>query len=296
MIVLSSFEAVQPLPLATQYLQTNIAATQRLRQIIDTKAEVIDPAIPFPLPNKIDLELLNLSFTYPGQKDVAMKNVSLSIPYGKKMALVGASGAGKSTLVNLLLRFWEFQEGEILLDGKDLRLYAQDDVRRIFSVISQKTDLYNDTVRDNLLIARPDATQAEIEFSCQQAQILEFIQSLPKGFETIIGEAGLRLSGGERQRLAIARALLKNAPVLILDEASANLDLITEKQVLQAIQTLMAGRTVLMITHRLVEMENMDEIVVLRSGRIAEHGSHQELIQRGGLYAQMVALQVQNMN
>ena len=296
MAVLASFEVVHPLPLAAQYLQTNIAAARRLRQIADSKPEISDPLTPFPLPDKIDLELKNLSFTYPGQKNRVLDNISISIPHGKRVALVGASGAGKSTLVNLLLRFWEYHEGEILLDKIDLRVYAQFDVRRIFSVISQKTDLYNDSVRENLLLARPNALQSEIEDVCRQAQILDFILTLPNGFNTIIGESGLRLSGGERQRLAIARALLKNAPVLILDEASANLDTITERQVLQAIQALMTGRTTLMITHRLVGLENMDEIVVLRNGQVAERGTHQELIHHDGLYARMIAIQNQYIN
>ena len=208
-----------------------------------------------------------------------------------RIAIVGPSGAGKSTLINLLLRFFEVEQGKIMLGGHPLQSYQQEDVRNMISVVSQRTHLFNGTIRDNLLIARPKAADDELIAAAQQAQIHDFITSLPKGYETWIGEQGLRLSGGERQRLAIARAILKHTPILILDEATANLDAITERNVLQAIESLMANRTTLMITHRLTGLEAVDEILVLREGSIVERGTHDTLLQQDGLYRHMWDLQ-----
>jgi ATP-binding cassette subfamily C protein CydC len=193
----------------------------------------------------------------------------------------------------LLLRFWDYQEGKISLGGRELCEYNQDDARCLMGVVSQSTYLFNATVRDNLLIAKPDATQAELERAAQQAQLHSFIQSLPQGYDTWIGEQGLRLSGGERQRLAIARALLKDAPILILDEAAANLDMLTEREVMRTIHTLMDGRTTLIITHRLVGLDIAHEILVLQLGRVVERGRHYDLLQINGLYRRMWDLQNQ---
>ncbi|HEY7417380.1 MAG TPA: ATP-binding cassette domain-containing protein, partial [Ktedonobacteraceae bacterium] len=178
----------------------------------------------------------------------------------------------------------DYQQGEILLDGHDLRQYRQDDVHKLISVVSQDTHLFNTTVRENLRLARSGASDEELIEAAQQAQIHDFIQSLSRGYDTRIGEQGLLLSGGERQRLAIARAILKNAPVLILDEATANLDALTEREVLHSLHTLMQGRTTIMITHRLVDLDTVDEIIILRSGRIIERGTHSDLIQAEGYY------------
>ena len=202
-----------------------------------------------------------------------------------------ASGAGKSTLVNLALRFWDPDRGTIRLNGHDIRQYALGDLRSLIGVVSQDTYLFNDTMRGNLLLARPEASNSEIEQALEQAQLTGFIQQLPKGLATWVGEQGLRLSGGERQRLAIARALLKDAPLLVLDEATANLDPMTEHTLLDALDMLMQGRTTLVITHRLVRMERMDEILVLDEGSIRERGTHEQLLRSGGLYQQMVQLQ-----
>jgi ATP-binding cassette subfamily C protein CydC len=212
---------------------------------------------------------------------------------------VGPSGAGKTTLIHLLLRFWEFGssrpgcDGRILLDGQDLQQYSQVAVRSLFGVISQNTYLFNASVMDNLLIAYPGGTEEQVHKATRQAEIHDFILSLPQGYQTWIGEQGLRLSAGERQRLAIARALLKEAPILVLDEATANLDPLTETRILYTIHSLMQGRTTLMVTHRLVGMEWMDEILVMEAGRVIERGQHPGLVRAGGLYSQMWALQNQ---
>jgi thiol reductant ABC exporter CydC subunit len=291
--VMSSFEAVSPLPLALQYLGNSLEAGQRLFEIVDARPAVDDPSFPSPAPEDHSLLVEGVSFRYGPQEPLALDQVSFRLPQGGRLAVVGPSGAGKSTLVNLLLRFWEYETGRILLGGHELRRYRQDDIQHMIGVVSQHTHLFNATVRDNLLLARPDASQADLVQAAQRAQVHDFIQSLPQGYDTWIGEQGLRLSGGERQRLAIARALLKDPPLLILDEATANLDPLTERAVMQAIHTLMAGRTTLVITHRLVGLDLVDEILVLRGGRIVERGQHHDLLQIEGLYRRMWELQNQ---
>ena len=219
-----------------------------------------------------------------------MNEVSFSLEKGRRLALVGPSGAGKSTVVNLLMRFWESPNG-ILLDGQPINAYKQDDVRRLMAVVSQNAFFFNATIKQNLLLARPRASDGEIETVCRQAQIHEFIAGLPRGYETWIGEHGARLSGGERQRLAIARALLKDAPLLLLDEPTANLDPLTEKSVLETLSIVMKQRTTMMITHRLVGLEQFDEILVLDQGRIVERGTHNFLVNASGLYRKLWDLQ-----
>jgi ABC-type transport system involved in cytochrome bd biosynthesis fused ATPase/permease subunit len=314
LIAFASFEAVSPLPQAAQHLGANLEAARRLFNIVDAEPQVRDPETPLAPSSDTSLTVRNLWFSYPTLNtpplggttswgtshrtptQYALRNTpppftlqgfSFNLPPGKRLALVGPSGAGKTTLISLLLRFWAYQEGSIKLGSGELRDYAQEDVRRLFAVVSQHTHLFNASVRENLILARPAATEAEIVAAARMAQIHDFIHSLPAGYETWIGEQGLRLSGGERQRLAIARALLKDAPILLLDEPTANLDTITEAAVMEAIRALMAERSTLLITHRLVGMDWMDEILVLREGRIIERGLHQDLLETGGLYARM---------
>jgi len=292
---MASFEAVQPLPLAAQYLESTLEAARRLFEIVHEEHEGtrILPTTCDLRPASCDLRLENLCFRYAPGEPLALDGISLRLPPGGRVAIVGPSGAGKSTLVNLLLRFWDYQDGIITLDGCDLREYPPDDVRRLMGVVSQNTYLFNATLRDNLLIAKPDATQAEWEQAARRAQLDAFIQSLPQGYDTWVGEQGLRLSGGERQRLAIARALLKDAPILILDEATANLDPVTEREVIQAIREAMQGRATLIITHRLVGLQDADEILALQSGRVVERGRHHDLLRANGLYRRMWELQNQ---
>ncbi len=195
--------------------------------------------------------------------------------------------------MNLALRFWDPTDGEVKLGGRDLRDYAQEDLRNAVGVVAQDTHLFNETLRDNLLLARPGATDTEVESALERAQLIEFVSHLPQGLETPLGEQGLRLSGGERQRLAIARALLKDAPVLILDEPTANLDPATEHELLAALYEQVTNRATLVITHRLVHMERMHEILVLERGRIVERGTHYQLLEKNGLYKRMVEVQNQ---
>lgn len=290
---MASFEAVQNLPQAAQLLEANIQSARRLFEIADQPPLVTDPAQPLPQPTSADLRVENLSFAYPdgerGSDSLVLQNISFALPPGKKLALVGPSGAGKSTLANLLMRFWD-AEG-ILLAGQDIRAYKQVDVRRMFSLVSQNTYLFNASLRENLLLARPWAAQDDIEAACRAAQLHDFILSLPNGYETLVGERGVELSGGERQRVAIARALLKNTPIFIFDEPTANLDAVTERKLVETLQSVMENHSVLWITHRLVGLEAMDEILVLENGKIVQRGTQAELLARNGLYKTMWNLQ-----
>lgn len=289
---LASFEAVQGLPQAAQLLEANLQAARRLFEIADSQPAVSDPPEPLPRPDSADLIITDLSFAYPASPKV-LQNITFHLPAGRKVAIVGPSGAGKSTLASLLLRFWDYSEGQALLGGHDLRQYQQADVRRMFSVVGQQTYLFNASLRENLLLARPDASPAELEAACRQAELHDFIQTLPDGYETLVGERGVGLSGGERQRVAIARALLKAAPILLLDEPTANLDPATEQKIVATLHATLAGaqQSVLWITHRLVGLEKMDEILVLDGGRVVERGAHDRLLQQGGLYKKLWDLQ-----
>ena len=312
--VIASFEAVLPLPAAFQYLESSAAAAERLFEVVDAAPAVApyppsaveslpsSPAreteerrIPTPHPSSLKtspaLAVDRLWFRYEANQPPALADISFELPPGGRLAVVGPSGAGKSSLVNLLLRFWEYQHGHICLGGHEVRAYSPEQVRAWFAVVSQTTHLFNATIRENLLLARPEARPAELDRAVEQAQLWEFIQSLPQGYDTWLGEQGLALSSGERQRLAIARAILKNAPILILDEATANLDPLVEQALIADLYRLMEGRSTLVITHRLLGLAAMDEILVLQAGRVIERGRHHELLQAGGVYRHLWDLQ-----
>ncbi len=273
---IASFEAVQPLSLALQQLEASQAAGRRLFELIDTPPAVSEPK--HAERNEVEskraatanytITFNNVHFRYNANDPWALDDVSFNVPSGKRVAIVGPSGSGKSTLVNLLLRFWEYDEGQITIGAHDVREYRADDVRALLGVVSQQVHLFNATVQDNLLLANPDATDEQIRAACQQAQLSDFIETLPQGYNTLIGENGVLLSGGERQRLAIARVILKNAPILILDEATANLDTLTEQRLMQSLEPFMVDRTVLIISHRRVAIEHIDQIIPLENGRV----------------------------
>jgi ABC-type multidrug transport system fused ATPase/permease subunit len=255
--------------------------------LIDTAPAVEQPLHPAPAPAEFDLFVHDLSFRYALDEPLVLHQVSFNLPVGNRLAIVGPSGAGKSSLVNVLLRFWDYSEGNLQLGGQNLRNLAGDEVRAAFGVVSQHPHLFNVPIRDNLLLANPDARDEQIEAACHTAQIHDFILTLPQGYETLIGENGYLLSGGQRQRLAIARALIKNAPILILDEPTANLDSLTERKLLQSLLNDVQSQSILVITHRLAGLENMDEILVLENGQITQRGEHNNLVEQNGLYRQL---------
>ncbi len=263
MAALSGFEAVQPLPTAAAYLEENIAAARRLFLIADQHPAVREPDAPRPLPDRPDLRFQAVRFRYALSAPWVLDGFSLDLPYGKHVALVGPSGAGKTTIVRLLLRFWEWEEGEITLNGYSLRDYRSDEVRRLFAVVEQRPFLFAGTVRDNLLLAAPDADEAALVRAAKRAHLHEFVMQLPQGYETWIGEQGTHLSGGERQRLALARALLRDAPILIFDEPTANLDALTEAALVRDLLDAAEGKTLLWISHRPTALAAMDEVVRL---------------------------------
>ncbi len=298
---LAAFEAVLPLPQAAHALATALAAARRLFALTDQP-----PAVEWGRkgePNEARrglvgddqlrpaLEVRDVRFRYAPDRPLVLDGVNLDLPPGGRVALVGPSGAGKSSVVNALLRFWDYEAGSIRLDDMDIRALPDAALRRLVGAIGQRTTLFNATLRENVLIARPQATADEVERALAQAQLTDVIARLPQGDQTRVGERGLRLSGGERQRVALARALLRDTPILILDEPTANLDPLAERAFLNTLLQAGADRSLLLITHRLVGMEDMDEILVLDRGRVVERGTHAALLAAGGLYARLWTLQ-----
>jgi ATP-binding cassette, subfamily B, bacterial MsbA len=271
--------------------QRGIAAASSLFQVLDEPEEV-DQGTLAPERVRGEIRFEAVSFHYAADKPQVLHEVSIAVPAGSLTAIVGRSGSGKSTLLRLLPRFYEPQSGRILLDGAALGDYRLQDLRKQIAVVSQNVVLFDDTIARNIAYgALAKATPAEIEAAAQAANAMEFINRLPEGMQTRIGDRGVLLSGGQRQRLAIARAILKNAPVLILDEATSALDTESERLIQQALDRILEGRTALVIAHRLSTIEHADQVVVLEAGRVVEIGRHAELLQRGGGYAQLHGMQ-----
>ncbi|WP_407309231.1 thiol reductant ABC exporter subunit CydC [Desulfosporosinus sp. SB140] len=283
----SSFEALFPLALVPHYFEQNRAAADRLLECINAEPAIQNNSPVSLIPEDMSLSFQDVSFRYEQDEPWALNQLSFQIPHQGKVAIVGPSGAGKTSVVNLLLRFWEYDQGSILLGGHSLREYSPEEVRNFIGVVTQRTHIFNATIRENLLMAKPEGTEEELIQAARQAKLHEFILSLPLGYDSYVGEGGFKLSGGQRQRLAIARVLLKNAPILILDEAMAGLDPLTEREVMDEIYQLMEGRTTLVITHSLFGLETMDEILVLEYGQMVEHGKHAELLKHTDLYRKL---------
>jgi ABC-type multidrug transport system fused ATPase/permease subunit len=270
--------------------QTGIAAARGIFALLNEQPEVVSPAVPRALPNLQPVIVFDhVSFAYDRGARPALEDVSFRIQPGETVALVGPSGAGKTTVLQLLLRFFDPTAGRVLLDDVDLRELALDDLRARFAYVGQDTYLFHGTVAENLRLAKPDATEAELRAVAAAANADTFIDRLPFGFDTVIGERGLRLSGGERQRIAIARALLKDAPVLLLDEPTSSVDAENEESIQQALRRLAQGRTTIVIAHRLSTVADADRIIVLDQGRVVETGRHGDLLAAGGVYARLVA-------
>ncbi|MBK9139441.1 MAG: ABC transporter ATP-binding protein [Verrucomicrobia bacterium] len=284
------YKPVKSLTRVFSKVQQARAASDRVWELLEERSDLPEPAHPRPLPAAGgDIEFDRVEFSY-GEKRV-LHGVTLRVRAGQFVALVGASGSGKTTLTNLLLRFYDPQAGAIRIGGVDIRQVATRDLRRAIAVVTQETILFNDTIRENIRLGRPEATDAEIEAAARHAHAWEFIAARPEGFETVIGEKGVLLSGGQRQRLAIARAILKDAPILVLDEATSSLDTESERAVQAALDELTKDRTTICIAHRLSTIQAADLIVVLDQGRVVEQGTHAELLARNGVYRRLHDLQ-----
>ncbi len=279
----AAFEAVTPLPLAFQMLGEQLAAARRIFAVVDAEPAVATPDRPSPAPRDASVRFERVRFRYEVDRPWVLDGFDLALAPGSRTALVGASGAGKSSVLQLLARFRDFQDGQVLLGSEPLRDFAPDDARACFAVVSQDAYLFNGTVLDNLLLARPDADDAAIVAACRAAQVHEVIEALPEGYHTALGEAGMRLSGGQARRLAIARALLKDAPILLLDEPTEGLDAATARALHDSLAVAMAGRTVLLITHQLGTLASLvDEVAVLDGGRIVQRGRPGDLMRQPG--------------
>ena len=267
------------------------ASGERVFEILDAAVEIVDPPHPKPFPpGPIEVRFQNVGFSYPGRPSL-LEGFDLELKPGQVTALVGHTGAGKSTVANLAMRAYETTHGAVLLNGTDIRELRLQDLHQAIGHVAQDPFLFEGSVRENLLLAREDASEQAILEALRGASALEFVQRLPQGLDTNIGEKGIRLSQGEKQRLTIARVLLKNPPFVILDEATASVDTITERQIQEALENLMRRRTVLVIAHRLSTVRRADQIVVLDHGRLVERGTHSELLQAGGRYARLWSYQ-----
>ena len=289
--VLLAYQPLKSIATLNMNLQEGLAAAERVFDLIDTEATIKNRPGAQKLPQRGGaITLRDVSFSY-GPGNGALHQMSLDVPAGRTVALVGASGAGKSTVLNLIPRFYDVDEGAVLVGGTDVRDVTLESLRAQIALVSQEAVLFDDTVRANIAYGRLEASTAEIEAAARAADAHDFIGQLPQGYDTVIGEHGVRLSGGQRQRVLIARAMLKDAPILLLDEATSALDSESERQVQAALKTLMKGRTTLVIAHRLSTVQDADVIFVLDHGRVIESGNHADLLARGGAYARFHALQ-----
>ncbi|HYX48386.1 MAG TPA: ABC transporter ATP-binding protein, partial [Ktedonobacteraceae bacterium] len=280
------FQPMKDLSKLANVATSAAAGAERMQEVLDQAPELTESTVPYNGPQRLKGDILfqNVVFGYTPERPI-LKGINLHIAAGKKVALVGLSGGGKTTLIKLIPRFYEVNQGSVKIDGIDNRTIPLSILRRNVSQVLQESVLFEGTILENIKLGRPEATYEEIVAATKQAQIHDTIMSLPEGYDTKVRERGKNFSGGQRQRLAIARAILTNSPILVLDEPTASLDVEAEVEVLRAIDTLVVGRTVLMISHRLSTLGNVDEIIVLKEGRIAEQGTYQELKRQNGVFA-----------
>ena len=290
-LLMQLFRPLDLLGMVYREIRQGLIDMEAMFRLIDTEAEIADAQDATPLAvTGAHIRFDTVDFGYDPRRQI-LHGVSFDVPPGAKLAVVGHSGAGKSTLSRILYRFYDIQKGAVTIDGQDIRQVTQDSLRRAIGIVPQDTVLFNDSIRYNIAYGRPDATEAEIIAAARGAAIHDFILGLPDGYDTQVGERGLKLSGGEKQRVAIARTILKNPPILILDEATSALDSATEASIQEALGGVSAGRTTIVIAHRLSTITDADEIIVMDAGRIIERGRHEALLASAGAYAEMWALQ-----
>ena len=290
-ILYSVIAPIKELSKATYGIPKGLASMERINRILEAQNPITDPAEPKELDNfSEDIEFRGVGFSYDGSRQI-LHGIDLKIPKGRTVAIVGESGAGKSTLVDLIPRFWDVSEGSVLIDGKDVRDVRLKDLRALMGNVNQEPILFNDTIFNNIAFGVENATEEEVIAAAKIANAHEFIMEKPEGYQTNIGDRGTKLSGGQRQRLSIARAILKNPPILILDEATASLDTESERLVQEALDRLMHSRTTIAIAHRLSTIKNADEIVVMHEGRIVERGTHAQLLALDGYYKKLNDMQ-----
>ncbi len=290
--LLMLYDPVRRLSRANNEVQQGLAAAERIFEILDAPVDIQDPEKPKPMPSfQQNITFDAVSLTYPQAEKPVLQNINLTIKKGEVVALVGRSGAGKTTLANMILRFMDPSQGSIRIDDCDIRDVTQADLRAHMALVTQEVVLFNDTVLHNIAYGHENIDLDQVIEIAKIANAHEFIEKLPQGYHTLVGERGVILSGGQRQRLSLARALLKNAPILVLDEATSSLDTESERLVQQAIDKLMQGRTAVVIAHRLSTIRNADKIVVLDEGKIVQTGSHDALLEQGGIYAELYELQ-----
>jgi subfamily B ATP-binding cassette protein MsbA len=288
------YEPLKSISRVNSVLQQGIAAAERVFDVLDVELDVDEKQDAIELPTVRDMiEFKDVRFQYDPKTEV-LKDINLQVKTGEVLALVGSSGGGKSTLVNLIPRFFDVSCGSLTIDGIDVRDVTLKSLRNQIGMVTQQTILFNDTVRNNIAYGSPNATFEQVKEAARAAHALNFIQHLPQGFDTVIGESGARLSGGERQRISIARAILKNAPILVLDEATSSLDTESEREVQQAIENLVQSRTTFVIAHRLSTIRNADRIIVIQDGSIVEEGTHDSLLPLGGVYKMLYDMQFQD--
>jgi subfamily B ATP-binding cassette protein MsbA len=289
--LIAAYEPVKGVTKINSTIQQGLAAATRVFAILDIEPEIFDKQNAVVLPPFSDrIECKNIRFFYNDEKPV-LSNINLTVPAGQALAIVGPSGGGKTTLTNLIPRFLDLKEGSIVIDGKDIRDVTVASLRNQIAIVTQQTILFNDTVRNNIAYGDQQAPEQKVHEAAKAAYAYDFIKALPEGFDTMIGEGGARLSGGQRQRIAIARAILKNAPILILDEATSALDTESEREVQNALENLMKDRTTLVIAHRLSTIKNADRIIVIKDGVIVEQGTHDSLIAQKGEYEMLYTMQ-----
>ena len=291
LIMFSGLQPIRSLSNVFAEIQVGAASAERVFVILDNPPTIVDEFDAVIIDTFEDkIQINDVSFKYESD-DIVLKNISFEIEKGSAVALVGSSGSGKSTLADLIPRFYDVNQGAIEIDGQDIRHVTLNSLRRLMGIVTQETILFNDTIKANIAYGQKDVDDKQVIAAATAANALEFIEELPEGLNTVIGEKGVKLSGGQRQRLAIARAIMKNPPILILDEATSALDTESERLVQEALGTLMTDRTVLVIAHRLSTVTNADKIIVLEKGQIKEMGTHDELIQKNGLYSNLYNVQ-----